>query len=144
MAANPQARVGVGVLLVKHTSDGPTVLVGRRQGSHGAGTWAVPGGHLELGESFEQCAVREIDEETAIQLDPSKVEFAWAVNSVFDAQRHYVTVFMRTEVPADTEAKLTEPDKCDGWHWIPYSQLASFSEPLFMPLKALLESKYKL
>lgn len=107
-----------------------------------------------------------------------------AVNSVFDAQRHYVTVFMRTEVPADTEAKwvlqdhtmrnrkcsnasarhaaaglrgaltrtrhmaalcrLTEPDKCDGWHWIPYSQLASFAEPLFMPLKALLESKYKL
>jgi len=41
-------RVGLGVLIIK---DGK-VLLGRRKGAHGEGTWAPPGGHLECGESF--------------------------------------------------------------------------------------------
>lgn len=39
-----------------------------RKGSHGDGEWALPGGHLEMGESFEQCAVREVEEETGIMV----------------------------------------------------------------------------
>ncbi|WP_134596929.1 NUDIX domain-containing protein, partial [Pseudomonas aeruginosa] len=41
----PAPQVGVGVLILR---DGK-VLLGRRKGSHGAGCWSAPGGHLELG-----------------------------------------------------------------------------------------------
>lgn len=61
----PDPRVGIGVMVIR---DGK-VLLGRRQGSHGAGHYAWPGGHLEYMESFEECAKREVREETGIEID---------------------------------------------------------------------------
>lgn len=50
--------VGVGVLIFQQGSQ--RCLVGRRKGAHGGGEYALPGGHLEHGESFEECARREV------------------------------------------------------------------------------------
>jgi 8-oxo-dGTP pyrophosphatase MutT (NUDIX family) len=47
---------GVAVLDVRHR----VLLVRRKQD----GAWAMPGGHIEFGESFEDCATREFREET--------------------------------------------------------------------------------
>ncbi len=49
-------RVGIGVMVMK---DGK-VLLGKRKGSHGAGEYAWPGGHMEYMESFEDVAKREV------------------------------------------------------------------------------------
>ena len=57
-------QVGVGVLVLR---DG-RVLLGLRRGAHGAGTWALPGGHLEFNETVAACATRETLEETGLQL----------------------------------------------------------------------------
>lgn len=43
-------------------------LLGRRRGSHWAGYYAAPGGHIEFGESFEQAARREVREETGLEI----------------------------------------------------------------------------
>ncbi|SPO26619.1 uncharacterized protein UTRI_03910_B [Ustilago trichophora] len=60
-------RVGVAVYVINEKGH---VLVGKRTGSHGAGTLALPGGHLELHESFQECAAREVLEETGLILEP--------------------------------------------------------------------------
>ncbi|PWZ00084.1 hypothetical protein BCV70DRAFT_104793 [Testicularia cyperi] len=60
-------RVGVGVFVLNERGH---VLVGKRTGSHGSGTLALPGGHLELHESFAECATREVLEETGLLLQP--------------------------------------------------------------------------
>ena len=67
-----------------------------RLGSHGSGTFALPGGHLEFGECWEDCAKREVLEETGLHL--AAVCFETAVNTVFGTDSHYVTIFMRGEV----------------------------------------------
>lgn len=42
------------------------ILLQRRKDN---GLWAYPGGSLELGESFEECARREVQEETGLNVN---------------------------------------------------------------------------
>lgn len=37
------------------------------------GAWDLPGGHLRVGESFEQCLAREIEEETGLIIAPPRL-----------------------------------------------------------------------
>lgn len=124
-------RVGVAVLIIR----GNTVLLGKRKGSHGEGSWGFPGGHLELGESWEECATRECLEETG--LTPKNVHFWTATNDVFNEQKHYVTLFMRAE--ADGEPHILEPNKCEEWRWYTWDSLP---ENLFLPIRNLIKNGY--
>ena len=38
------------------------------------GAWVLPGGHIDLGEGFEECAIREVFEETGIQIEMSQID----------------------------------------------------------------------
>lgn len=77
-------RVGVGVLAVRHGSP-PSVLVSLRKSRHGRGEWALPGGHLELGESLVECARRELAEETGIEAGRGEGRLVATENCVFRA-----------------------------------------------------------
>lgn len=58
-----------------------------------SGTWAPPGGHLDYGETFEGCAVRETFEETGLVVEA--VKFFTAVNDIMEVEgKHYVTIYM--------------------------------------------------
>ena len=78
--------VGIGVYVFK---DGK-VLLGKRKGTLGSGTWACPGGHLEFGESVEDCAMRELAEETGLKA--LSVQTGLWSNDVIDGNKHYITL----------------------------------------------------
>eukprot|EP00268_Persea_americana_P029035 TRINITY_DN2810_c0_g2_i6.p1 TRINITY_DN2810_c0_g2~~TRINITY_DN2810_c0_g2_i6.p1 ORF type:complete len:198 (+),score=40.87 TRINITY_DN2810_c0_g2_i6:124-717(+) len=104
-AVVPQPRVGVAVFVVK----GKSVLLGKRLSHSNAcstTSFALPGGHLEFGESFEECGVREVKEETG--LDIENVEFLTVTNNVFlddPKPSHYVVIFMRVVPLGSTQAR---------------------------------------
>ena len=128
-----QARVGVGVFIIK---DGK-FLMGRRRNAHGDGTWSIPGGHLEFGESFEQTAAREALEETGISIKNPR--FGAVTNDIFDADdKHYVTIWIVSDWAAG-EATITEPDKYIDMGWYDFDSLPS---PLFLPWDQLLKSTF--
>ena len=125
--------VGVGAIVIREGK----VLLGRRLGAHGAGTWALPGGHLEFGETIEACARREVLEETGLAL--SSVCGGPHTSDIFpEVVRHYVTLFVCAESPQGTPL-LLEPSKCAEWSWFAWHALP---RPLFRPLESLLQTGF--
>jgi 8-oxo-dGTP diphosphatase len=123
--------IGVGVIVVR---DGK-VLLGRRRGAHGAGTWGFPGGRPSSGERVEQCALRELLEETG--LTGSSVRVVAETVDEFSEGVHFRTVFVR--VSADDEAVVREPDRCEQWCWFSWDDLP---QPLFLPVENLQKAGY--
>lgn len=121
-------RIGVGVIIRK---DGK-VLLGKRKGSHGAGEWSFPGGHLEFNEGIEDCAIREVMEETGLKIN--YIRKATFTNDLFPREgKHYVTLFLIADW-AEGEVENKEPHKCEGWEWFSWHKLP---KPVFIPIDNL-------
>mgnify|MGYP001566690435 FL=1 len=101
------------------------VLLGKRKGSLGENEYGFPGGHLELGESFAQTAIREVKEETGIEIQNLKFQFI--ANLIKYYPKHYVHIGLvanwKKGVP-----KVLEPHKTEQWQWYSMSSLPS---PIF-------------
>ena len=114
---------------------GDDILLMKRHGSHGDGTWCPPGGHLEHGESPEECAVREAREETGIEI--ANVRFLAMTNDVFPEGQHYITVWMMGD-SVSGEPRITAAGEMSEIGWFPVDKLP---EPRFLPLENLLEGR---
>lgn len=124
--------VGIGVYVIK---DGK-FLIGERIGAHGANTWCAPGGHLEYGESWEDCAVREVAEETGLKIKSTR--FLGLTNDIFSEGKHYITISLAADWVSG-EPTITEPDKCLGWRWV---DLNSLPKNQFLSLEQILASEF--
>ena len=123
-------KVGVGVLVVHEEK----ILLGERIYSHGAGTWCPPGGHLEFGESPQDCAVRELEEEAGL-IAEEVVMGPWT-NDLFKSEgKHYITLYM-VVTRFSGALSVREPEKCLRWEWFAWDNLPS---PLFLSLSNLVK-----
>ena len=124
--------VGVGVLITRANQ----VLLLRRRNVHGAGTWSTPGGHLDFGETPEECAIREAREETGVEI--TNVRFRAITNDIFEAEgKHYITVWMEGSYVSG-EAAVCAAYEMSEVHWFAWDGLPA---PLFLPLRNLLEGR---
>jgi len=130
---------GVGVLLLR----GDKVLLGKRHSDpekasselHGEGTWCIPGGKIDFGETLSGAACREVLEETGIEADPSSLEIV-SVSSDVAYDAHFVTIgFVCHNFQG--EPRLMEPDEIVEWQWF---SLDVLPDPMFFPSLRVIEN----
>lgn len=132
--------VGFGVIIVR---DGK-VLLGKRHSDsekadselHGEGTWTMPGGKLEYGESFENGARREVQEETGLQLKEAKVI---CVNNDKNEFAHFITIGLFSD-NFSGEPKVMEPNEIVEWKWF---YLDNLPTPMYFPSAKVVENYRK-
>ena len=126
-------KVGVGIIVIK---DGK-VLLGKRKNAHGEGAWCFPGGHLEFKETWEDCARREVAEETDLKI--KNINLGTVTNDIFEKEdKHYITLIMVSDYDSG-EVKLMEPEKSERWEWFEWGKLP---QPLFVPIQNLQKNGY--
>lgn len=131
-------RAGVGVLLLRNGK----VLLGKRNpdpekaGSelHGEGTWTLPGGSMEFGESFQEAVYREVLEETGIKVNKDKIRLVSVTNDI-GKDAHFVTLGFLCE-EFDGEPEVREEDIIE-WRWFSLNDLPL---PLFPPSEKLIKN----
>lgn len=121
--------VGVGVVFVR---DGK-VFLGRRKGELGGGAWGSAGGHLEFGESLEDCARREALEELGLVV--GELRFL-CVSNIVAYGKHYVDIEFLGDI-GDQEPRLVEPNGFSQSGWYP---LDDPPQPLFEAMRYALDS----
>lgn len=136
---NIRPRVGVGVIII---NDKGQVLIGKRQGSH-APYFSIPGGHLEAGETFEHAAIKEIKEETDLDIvDPQVICITNNLRTYKLEGKHYISIILLAKKYSG-ELKIMEPEKCESWQWVNPKELP---QPHFdaseQGIKCFLEGKF--
>ena len=115
---------------------GDQILLIRRLNTHGSGTWSTPGGHIEFGETLEECAIRETREETGVEI--ANVRFHAVTNDVMeDENKHYVTVWMEGD-HVSGEPRVAAEQELNEVGWFRWNDLPS---PLFKCLENLIQKR---
>ena len=128
--------IGVGVVVLNEQGD---ILLGLRNDDKikadslfsGEGTWTLPGGKLDFGETFEVAAKRELLEETNIVATQVEV---FCFNNDINENAHFVTVGVVVK-KYEGHVIAMEPDEIVKWAWFNINNLPA---NLFLPSKKCL------
>lgn len=107
------------VIPVEEGHDNQFVLV-RRANEPFEGSWALPGGFVEIGETLEEAALREVREETGLEIEISGLVGVYSAPDR-DPRGHNVSVaFLAHRISgslrADTDASEVAPMRPESIH----------------------------
>jgi 8-oxo-dGTP diphosphatase len=98
--------------------DEKVLLVRRFNTGYGDGNYSMIAGHVEPGESFTQCILREAKEEAGIDIKPENLHVAHIMQrySKDDENNERIDIYF---IAKDWTGELSnkEPDKCDDFSW---------------------------
>jgi ADP-ribose pyrophosphatase YjhB (NUDIX family) len=100
----------VSVLVV----DGERVLLGKRGGEPGKGTWSLPSGYIEYEDDFLTTAIREAKEETGLDVEVKSV--INVISSFVTPRFHFLGVYVSAQVVGGV---LAAGDDLDEVAWFP-------------------------
>ena len=86
---------------------------------HEEGTWCMPGGMIEYGETFEEAGRREAKEETGLDIDNLEV---FCVQTDKNEHAHFISVGMIAK-NVTGEPYSAEPDVLIRWEWFDLDKL---------------------
>lgn len=117
---------GCGVILINEAGK---ILMGKRNDDvdkadsemHEEGTWTLPGGNIEYGETFFEAGVREIKEET--NLDAKDLEVI-CVQTDMNQYAHYISVGMICKNFSGT-IRVMDSEEIIKWDWFSLDNLPS-------------------
>jgi 8-oxo-dGTP diphosphatase len=135
-----QIHVGVQAVVTARR-DRTALLLGKRRGVFGDGQWALPGGHLEFGESFEEAVKRELEEEVGIKA--AAIEYLSSINTAYTANApgtHYVQIGMQV-MDYKGEPENKEPDRCSELRW--FSLDEPMPKPIFAPSQPFVDLMHR-
>lgn len=128
--------IGVGVFVVDQLTG--KILIGKRIDS---GLYGLPGGWLEKFEEPQECASRELKEETALNVKNNRIFSVQALNCRrIEHNYHAISLIMYCEIEIGEHDQVSnlEPHKCEKWIWLTIPQLRGIINNLFYPLQDFL------
>jgi ADP-ribose pyrophosphatase YjhB (NUDIX family) len=110
--------VAVSAILVQ---DGKILLV-KRGAEPNKGLWSLPGGAIELGETAREALIRELKEETGLEVEPGSVAYVHDVIHKADSRviHHYVIISFFARL---VTGKLKASSDAAAVQWIPLEQV---------------------
>jgi ADP-ribose pyrophosphatase YjhB (NUDIX family) len=101
---------GVVVLIEEEGS----VLLGKRRGGFGAGAWGLPQGYVEFDEDFLTAAIREVKEETGLDVEIRSI--LNVVSNLLSPGLHTLAIVLRAGVVG---GELCACDDLETLEWVP-------------------------
>ena len=114
--------VGVGAII----HNGERILLEKRKNSPGKGKWSVPGGLVDLGETAEQAVIREVKEETGLEVyNPRLVD---VVSYISLGEKgavvyHYVII---DYLVTSKGGKPKAASDADDLKWVPFYEVEQY------------------
>ena len=106
------------IILSRDEAGNRVVLLIRRGGEPFAGSWALPGGFVDEGETAIQAAARELEEETGVKLDSPDLlaEIGFYDTPSRDPRGWTVSVAFCVDLPTMPPAKADDDAAEVQWH----------------------------
>ncbi len=115
--------VGVGAIIL----DGDKILLEKRKNAPSKGKWSVPGGLVELGESVEQAVIREVKEETGLEvIEPRFVDIVdhISLDEKGAVKYHFVIIDYLVTVKS---GKPKASSDADALKWVPFNEVEQYN-----------------
>lgn len=112
------------------------VLIGKRKGPLGTGLYSLPGGKVDYGETPVTAVLREVKEET--NLDLSSIRFTGILTNDYfpEKGKQYLCMYYIATADNLQDLKVLEDDKVEAWEWHDVEHLPE----MWGNTKALIES----
>jgi len=117
-----QPIIGVGAVIIK---DGK-ILLEKRKNEPGKGKWSIPGGLVELGESIEETVIREVREETGLEVEePEHID---VVDNVVrdengEVKYHFVIIDYFVKLKGGTMKAMSDAEEL---RWVTFDEVEKY------------------